>query len=40
MIRLFRVGQITQCTGKPKNACKWVQIGPKPLAVVFKSLLF
>ena len=27
-------------TWKPKNACKWVKIGPKPIAVVFKSLLF
>ena len=26
-------------TGKPKNAYKWALIGPKPIAVVFKSLL-
>ena len=25
---------------KPKNALKWVEIGPKPIAVVFKSQLY
>ena len=27
-------------TGQPKNAYKWVQIGNKPIAVVFKTMLF
>ena len=27
-------------TWKPKKANKWVLIGPKPIAVVFTSLLF
>ena len=37
---MFVSAFIIVSTGKPENTYKWVLIGPKPIAVVFKSLFF